>query len=246
MQLHMRSLSAGEVFVAAWCAPCCHRDLCPDCGVICALLSDLANASQNQARWSEQNRARGSKPRSRLSAFGPISCFAGVSHGPRFRVDSMLPADCGDDGFLRMFQPFSSISTLVLGILGRASVSNLPGMLGERPASCVTCAREGSRLSSILPIFLRCALFIMWSGQRCFAGSAALRARSSASACPLDGREVFLKKSASVVAKDSALMVTVLTCFSSASGHAGLPCPCFRDLSLWVLYGPVAQHVSAL
>ena len=49
------------------------------------------------------------------------------------------------------------------------------------------------------------------------AGSAALRARSSASACPLDGRDVVLKKSASAVAKDSALMVTVLACFSSAS-----------------------------
>ena len=50
-----------------------------------------------------------------------------------------------------------------------------------------------------------------------FYGSDAQRVHSSACALPLDGRESVLKKSASVVAKDSACMVTVLKCFSSAS-----------------------------
>ena len=66
-------------------------------------------------------------------------------------------------------------------------------------------------------------------------GIAGQRARSSASAFPVDGRGVFLKKSASVVAKHGARMVTVFTCFSIAS--------VFSRVS-WLL--GILAHTSAL
>ena len=79
-------------------------------------------------------------------------------------------------------------------------------MLEQNWTSYLVCAQAGVSAS----FFAR----RVWSGS----GTVGQRVHSGASAFPLVGREVFLKKSASVVAKDSARMVTFLTCcFSIAS-----------------------------
>ena len=87
--------------------------------------------------------------------------------------------------------------------------SDSPDMLEHNWTSHPVCAQAGACACP----FLRGATLTVRSGS----GTIGQRARSSASAFPVHGRGVFLKKSASVVAKVSALMVTVFMCFSSAS-----------------------------
>ena len=140
---------------------CMVRSMLPS-GSVSRLWCGLCASLRSCQRFTKPSSVVGAEPGSRVAtSIALVSFWAyfmlrwSVSQSP-LRMDSMLPADCGDDGFLRMFQPFSSISTSVLGILGRASVS--PGMLGERPASCVTCAREGARLSSIFNFSALCVV----------------------------------------------------------------------------------------
>ena len=96
-----------------------------------------------------------------------------------------------------------------------SSVSDSLCILEERPTSCFTCAREGARACLFFLLFFCAVEFVAvfcWlsagvSSFKCFCVSSR-RSRS------------VLKKSASVVTKDSALMVTVLTCFPSAAFYS--------------------------
>ena len=96
----------------------------------------------------------------------------------------------------------------------------------KRDTPSLRCTRNNTKranirvyvlVSSSIPFFCAARFCTAWEERWCFAGSAALKARSGVTLLlPVDRRSV-LKKSASVVAEDSTLMVTVFACFSRVS-----------------------------
>ena len=72
---------------------CSHRDWCPDCGGVSALLPHLAVSSPVPAQRSKQNRVCESTPRPRWSVFALHSRFGSVSRSGRLVLGDSASCD---------------------------------------------------------------------------------------------------------------------------------------------------------